>query len=156
MACSKSSLTRRPRSGSAQDIRSWTMSRIKSKDTVPEMALRRRLWKEGLRYRKDVDILPGRPDILFPRRKLVVFVDGRFWHGKKLSPERLEKMPSYWKTKIRRNVARDKKNNRLLRKMGYEVLRFTDVDIARNLETIISQIKASLASIADSNHCSQP
>ncbi len=121
------------------------MSRIKSKDTTPEVILRKKLWASGLRYRKDVKNLPGRPDIVFTKAKVIVFIDGAFWHGKKLSRERLGKMSAYWQDKIRNNVTRDKKNNRLLEKLGFRVIRVTDVQITHNINQVIEIIKSSLS-----------
>jgi DNA mismatch endonuclease (patch repair protein) len=120
------------------------MSRIKSKDTAPEIALRKKLWADGLRYRKDFKPLPGRPDIVFTRAKVIVFIDGAFWHGKKLSLERLLKMPPYWQQKIQKNVDRDKRNTHLLEDMGYTVMRFTDVQIAKNLDDVVNRIKSQV------------
>ena len=129
----------------SQEERSRIMSLIKSRDTIPEIVLRKRLWAEGLRYRKDLKTLPGRPDIVFPRAKITVFIDGRFWHGKKLSPERLKKMSPYWQEKIQKNVIRDKKNNLLLKTMGYKVMRFTDVQVAKKLDQAVKRIKSAIA-----------
>ena len=126
--------------------RSWIMSRVKSKDTTPEIKLRRELWERGLRYRVATENLPGKPDILFPRAKVVVFVDGEFWHGHKLSAERLNQMSEYWRHKIRRNVERDSNNNERLKEMGYEVLRFFEKDILKNSETLADQIETTVKS----------
>ncbi len=129
-----------------KEKRSWVMSQIKSRDTTPELLLRRKLWAEGLRYRKEVKELPGKPDIMFNKAKLVVFVDGRFWHGKKLSEARLSRMSPYWQKKISGNVARDEENNRLLKEMGYAVLRFTDADVLYSVDAVVRQIKSQLQS----------
>lgn len=126
--------------------RSWIMSRVKSKDTMPEIKLRRELWKRGLRYRVATENLPGKPDILFPRAKVVVFVDGEFWHGHKLSAERLNQMSDYWHHKIGCNVERDCNNNERLKEMGYEVLRFFERDILKNSETLADQIETIVKS----------
>lgn len=126
--------------------RSWIMSRVKSRDTTPEIKLRQELWKRGLRYRVVTQNLPGKPDILFPRAKVVVFVDGEFWHGRKLSPERLNQMSEYWRHKIRRNVERDSNNNERLKEMGYEVLRFFEQDVLKNSETLADQIENTVKS----------
>src|SRR4030042_3721628 len=124
--------------------RSWIMSRVKSKDTMPEIKLRRELWKRGLRYRVATENLPGKPDILFPRAKVLVFVDGEFWHGHKLSAERLNRMSDYWREKIRRNAERDVSNTKRLEAMGYVVLRFLDRDILRNAPAVSLQIERTV------------
>jgi DNA mismatch endonuclease (patch repair protein) len=71
--------------------RSRIMSLIKSGDTQPEITLRKALWRKGLRYRLRLPNLPGKPDIVFTRAKVAVFVDGAFWHGRKLTNERFAK-----------------------------------------------------------------
>jgi len=108
------------------------MSRVKGRDTVPEVKLRRELWRRGLRYRVEVKALPGKPDIVFPGAKVAVFVDGAFWHGKKLSLDRLGRMSEYWHHNICRNMERDAQNNERLETMGYLVLRFLDHDVLKN------------------------
>jgi len=126
--------------------RSWIMSRVKSKDTTPEVKLRRELWKRGLRYRVATGSLPGKPDILFPQAKVAVFVDGEFWHGHKLSTERLNQMSEYWRNKIHRNVERDINNNELLKEIGFEVLRFFEQDVLKNSKTLADQIETTVKS----------
>jgi DNA mismatch endonuclease, patch repair protein len=123
-----------------KEKRSWVMSRIKSQDTSPEITLRKNLWAKGLRYRKNLKTLPGHPDIVFPKSKTIVFVDGAFWHGKKLSREQLKKMSPYWQEKIKNNVLRDIKNNKLLESMGYSVVRITDFQISRDLDGVVNKI----------------
>ncbi len=103
--------------------RSDIMRRVKSNNTSPELRLRRALWNQGLRYRLNVRSLPGKPDLVFRKAMVVVFVDGEFWHGKKLSPERLSAMKPYWQKKIRRNVERDIEVNRTLFDMGWTIVR---------------------------------
>lgn len=120
------------------------MSRIKGRDTKPEIALRKELWRRGLRYRLNVKSLPGKPDIVFVRAKIAIFVDGDFWHGKKLSPERLKKMSPYWQKKIIGNMERDLRVNKQLDMMGYSVFRFSEKDIFKDRSTIIELITESL------------
>jgi|WetSurMetagenome_2_1015567.scaffolds.fasta_scaffold150753_1 DNA mismatch endonuclease, patch repair protein len=127
-----------------KEKRSWVMSRIKSENTSPELTLRKQLWSQGLRYRKNLKTLPGRPDIVFQKVKLVVFVDGAFWHGKKLSKARLKKMSPYWQEKIRKNVARDKKTTLLLKNMGFTVIRVTDKQLTKHLTSTVNQIIVAL------------
>lgn len=103
--------------------RSERMSRIRSKDTVPELALRRELHRQGLRYRLDNSHLPGKPDLVFPRHRAVVFVHGCFWHrhvGCKVAS-----MPKsntdFWKAKFERNMERDSRVAKALAAMGWRV-----------------------------------
>lgn len=100
--------------------RSQRMSRVRSKDTKPEWRVRRLLWGLGFRYRLHSRSLPGRPDIVFPRRKKVVFVHGCFWHRHtkcgRLPKSRLD----FWEPKLRENHLRDLRNQRALKKLGWE------------------------------------
>lgn len=106
------------------------------RDTKPELVLRRALWSAGLRYRVDVGALPGRPDLVFRAARLVVFCDGDFWHGRNLE-RRLRELAvghnaTYWVSKIKSNVARDRRIERLLVDSGWEVLRFWESDVRAN------------------------
>ena len=95
------------------------MRRIRRKDTKPEMMLRKELYRRGLRYRVDYSKAPGRPDIAIVGRKLAIFVDGEFWHGKKHTAERYAEMTEYWRTKIARNMDRDRRVNDELQDLGW-------------------------------------
>lgn len=123
------------------EARSETMRRIRSRDTKPELALRRELYRRGLRYRVDYSRAPGRPDLALVGRKLAIFVDGEFWHGKKLSEERLSEMPEYWQRKIGRNVARDRRVNAELAELGWTVIRVTDRAVGRELQSVADYIE---------------
>lgn len=104
--------------------RSKRMSRIRSSDTSPELALRRALHALGLRYRLHSKELPGRPDIVLARHKAVVFVHGCFWHrheGCKVATTPRSNT-AFWQDKFDRNVARDKKVQSLLREKGWKVI----------------------------------
>ncbi len=116
--------------------RSETMRRVRRKDTKPELSLRRELYRRGLRYRIDYSRAPGRPDIAMVGRKLAVFVDGEFWHGKKHTAERYAEMTEYWRTKIARNMERDLRVNRELRDLGWTVIRVTDRAVLGDVSTI--------------------
>lgn len=104
-------------------------------DTRCELALRRELWARGLRYRLHVAGLPGCPDIVFLRERVVVFCDGDFWHGRHLDC-RLAKLSrghnsTYWIAKVQRNVARDRENQRALEASGWTVVRVWGTDVLR-------------------------
>ncbi len=119
------------------------MQRIRSKDTKAEILLRKALWRKGLRYRKNVKDLPGKPDIVFTKQKIAVFVDGDFWHARgheKRPGEQIETNKNYWTTKMKRNVERDRYVNELLLEHGWLVLRFWESDIKKNLEECIAEI----------------
>jgi DNA mismatch endonuclease (patch repair protein) len=104
--------------------RSFNMSRIRSKDTKPEMIVRKFLYAKGFRYRLHDKKLPGKPDIVLPKYKTVIFVNGCFWHGHRgckyfvIPKTRTE----WWVKKITDNIQRDIKNSKLLKKQGYLVL----------------------------------
>jgi len=108
----------------------------RKKDTLHEVLLRRELWQLGLRYRKHVSGLPGKPDRVFARARVVVFCDGDFWHGRNWN--RLQRQlkqrhnAAYWLAKIGRNRERDRRNTVLLRKQGWLVLRLWETDIKKD------------------------
>ena len=119
------------------------MRRIRSKDTKPEIALRKALWKRGIRYRKNVRALPGTPDIVLARRKIAIFVDGDFWHarGHRENPgEEVASNQSFWREKLTRNVERDREVNDTLTEMGWLVLRFWASDVEKNLAGVLGEI----------------
>lgn len=106
------------------------------RDTKPELLLRRALWASGLRYRVDVGSLPGRPDVVIPSVRLAIFCDGDFWHGRDLE-RRLGKLAAghnaaYWMSKIKSNVKRDRRVERLLLDSGWGCLRFWESDVCAN------------------------
>ena len=102
--------------------RSRRMSLIRSRDTKPELALRRALHARGHRYRLHVTNLPGKPDIVFGSRKSVIFVNGCFWHGHKCTIGHIPKSNSaFWLAKVATNRNRDARNIRKLRSLGWKV-----------------------------------
>lgn len=117
------------------------MSRIKGTNTKPELMLRRELWKKGLRYRVNYKGVVGKPDIFFKKARLVVFIDGTFWHGKKLSEDKLSRMSTYWQDKIRKNRVRDESINCQLKQQGYTVMRFDDQTVLREAPTLATEIE---------------
>ncbi|MDE2988609.1 MAG: very short patch repair endonuclease [Chloroflexota bacterium] len=119
-----------------QKQRSETMRRIRRKDTKPEIALRKELFRRGLRYRVDYARVPGRPDIAMVGRRLAIFVDGEFWHGKKHTAERYAEMTEYWRNKIARNMDRDRRVNGELRDLGWTVVRVTDRAVLSDVSAI--------------------
>jgi DNA mismatch endonuclease (patch repair protein) len=106
--------------------------------------LRSALWRAGVRFRKNVASLPGKPDIVFPTHRLVVFCDGDFWHGKDWK-ERLPKLASgtnsaYWVAKIERNMERDREHTRRLGEAGWRVLRVWESEIHRQTDAVLERI----------------
>jgi len=102
--------------------RKYCMSRIKGKDTGLEKRVRSELHRRGFRFRKHVKELPGKPDIVFGKAKVAVFVDGDFWHGYDFSSWE-NKVSDFWKGKISKNRERDLKNQQKLSELGWTVIR---------------------------------
>jgi DNA mismatch endonuclease (patch repair protein) len=113
------------------DVRSYNMSRIKNKNTKPEEIVRKFLFSKGLRYRKNDKRLPGHPDIVLPKYKTVIFVNGCFWHGHEGC--RYYVLPKsnteFWKAKIERNRERDLDRRIKLRDMGWHVIQFWECQL---------------------------
>lgn len=136
----------RPASSKTSAVARATSKKI---DTRCETSLRRELWRRGLRYRLHGADLPGRPDIVFPKNRVAVFCDGDFWHGRDIDA-RLTKLAAghnstYWVSKIRRNVERDRRQSEMLKALGWVVLRFWETDILRNTAEIADRVVSSLA-----------
>ena len=117
------------------------MSSVKSKNTRPERALRKELWRRGLRYRKNVSKLPGKPDLVFIRAKLAVFCDGDFWHGHNWAirgygslEDELKRYSDSWARKLQNNIERDKRNTQKLTNMGWTVIRIWESDIKKDIK----------------------
>lgn len=115
------------------------MSRVKSKDTEIETTVRSALFRQGLRFRKHVPGLPGKPDIVFFSERLAIFIDGDFWHGYRF-PAWRDALPVFWCKKISTNRDRDRRNFAKLRRMGWRVLRIWQHEIERDLAACINKI----------------
>lgn len=118
-----------------EKTRSYNMSRIKGSNTKPESIVRSYLFSHGYRYRKNDKRYPGTPDIVLPKYKTVVFVNGCFWH--KHDGCRYFVWPQnnaeFWKEKIESNVARDQRDYRLLREAGWRVIVIWECELRKNL-----------------------
>lgn len=123
--------------------RSYCMSRIKGKDTSIEKSVRSELHRRGFRFRKHLKDLPGKPDVVFTKARVAVFIDGDFWHGYRF-PTWEHKLSDFWKSKISKNRERDAKNHRKLRQMGWSVIRLWQHDINRNFDSCIDKIISAL------------
>lgn len=131
------------RSPTAKSTRvSENMSRIKGKDTKPELLLRKALYQAGVRgYRKNYKKLPGKPDIVFLRKRIALFVQGCFWHGCETCGRRTPTHNSaYWMNKIDKNIARDKDNNEKLQAMGYIVVEIWEHQLKNDLKATTEKI----------------
>jgi len=127
-----------------KEQRSYCMSRIRGRDTKPEVLLRKALWGLGFRYRLK-NTLPGKPDIVFPSRRVVIFVDGCFWHK---CPQHFQ-VPSnnrdFWKEKINSNVQRDQKINEALKQLGWKVIRLWEHEVKKTLPEALDKVVPFLA-----------
>lgn len=126
-----------------RNTRSFNMSRIRARNTKPEIRLRRFLWACGLRgYRLHTN-LPGKPDIVFSRKKLAIFVDGCFWHGcSQCGDGRAPKSNTrYWTAKRGLNRERDLRRTRELQAMGWTVLRLWEHEVHKELEKSVARIE---------------
>ena len=124
--------------------RSARMALIRSKNTRPERAVRASLHRLGYRFRLHRKDLPGVPDIVFPSRKVVVFVHGCFWHahgGKCTGSNMPKSRKAYWRGKFEANKARDKKNKQLLRKAGWNVVTVWECETRRQTSMLAKLAK---------------
>ncbi|EON75170.1 Very-short-patch mismatch repair endonuclease (G-T specific) [Lunatimonas lonarensis] len=127
--------------------RSSTMSKIKGKNTQPEKRLRRALWHAGIRYRSNRRKLPGKPDISLIKYKLVIFVDGSFWHGHDWANRKdaIKSNRDFWIPKIERNRQRDREINHYYLSKGWTVLRFWDFEVKRELGMCVKRVVDALS-----------
>ena len=128
-------------------ITSRIMAAVRSKNTEPEMVLRRALFRRGLRFRIHATKLPGRPDIVFPKARVVVFVDGDFWHGAGWRERGFQSMEAqfasraeFWISKIKANMDRDKRVNDALASIGWTVVRLWESEVRRSLDQCVSRV----------------
>lgn len=122
--------------------RSYNMSQIKSKNTQPEMIIRKLLWNNGLRYRLHKKELPGKPDIVFIKKKKAIFINGCFWHKHNCDFFKWPKTRTdFWRNKINNNFIRDKRNYKKLKELGWDVLIIWECEInQKDQEQLINRI----------------
>lgn len=134
-----------------KEQRKRNMQSNKSKDTKIELILGKALWNIGLRYRKNDKTVFGKPDFIFKSKKIAIFCDGEFWHGKNWETKKYDHKSNqkFWIEKIERNIERDKKVNSILQKEGWLVLRFWETDIKTDLQTCITTIEKAMANTND-------
>jgi len=131
--------------------RSYNMSRIRGFDTSLEVAVRRELRRSGFRFKTNVMSLPGRPDLVFPSAKLIVFIDGDFWHGFRY-PLWGTRLPRFWRQKIERNRTRDLRNFGKLRRGGWRVVRVWEHQVKRDLKRCVARITDALRHEQHASH----
>jgi len=123
--------------------RSKLMARVRTRNTAPELALRRALFAAGVRGWRLHRALPGRPDLVFSKARLCVFVDGAFWHG---HPDHYHgQSGEFWDSKIARNRERDERVNRELTELGWTVLRLWDFEIERDPAACVLKVQRAVA-----------
>ena len=120
--------------------RKYNMSRIRSKNTGPEITLRKLLFARGIRGYRIHYNLPGKPDIVFVKKKIAIFIDGCFWHKCPEDFQEPETRKEFWMNKINSNVERDEKNNKILQDDGWLVLRFWEHEIRKNPDGVVRRI----------------
>lgn len=123
--------------------RRYCMSQIKSRDTKPEVLLRKAIWRRGYRYRKATRVL-GKPDIVLPAHNTVVFVDGCFWHGCPKHSIMPKSNSRFWKHKLAANKKRDAYVTRTLRREGWKVVRVWEHEVTENIDRAIARIESVL------------
>lgn len=119
------------------------MAKVKLKGGKAETLLAKALWHRGYRYRKNDKRLPGSPDIAISRYRIAIFVDGEFWHGKNWDTrkDKLKRNREYWISKIEENIARDIRNDMLLRQAGWIPVHFWEKDVLHTLSACVSEIE---------------
>ncbi len=131
-----------------KEQRHRAMSRIRSKDTSIELALRRELWRQGYRYRKNYKGLPGTPDIVLTKYKIAIFCDGELFHGKDwevLRPRLLKgNNADFWVKKVERNMERDRENDKKLLFLGWTIIRFWGNDILKNPKQCVRVVEETI------------
>lgn len=132
----------------ASSLASRVKQHNRGHDTAHEILLRRELWRMGLRYRKNVESMLGKPDLVFPGARVVVFCDGDFWHGRdwNVRREKLSKGTNarYWVAKINSNIERDIRTTQVLEAAGWQVIRIWEGDIKRDTRAAASLISEAV------------
>ena len=126
----------------SKEVRSYNMSRIKGKDTKPEETVRKYLFSQGFRYRKNDKRLPGTPDIVLPKYKTVIFVNGCFWHGHKGCKYFVwpKNNAEFWHKKIRDNILRDQRKVQALDSLGWKVIVVWECKIKSDKENTLKNL----------------
>ncbi|GIM49464.1 very short patch repair endonuclease [Capnocytophaga stomatis] len=134
--------------------RSDIMSKISGKETKPEILVRKYLFAHGFRYRKNVKNLPGKPDIVLPKYKTIIFVNGCFWHGHKNCKKAtlLKTNTEFWKEKISSNIERDKRQKQELQNRGYKVFIIWQCKLAEDFrEATLSDLLKKIRSFLNTD-----
>lgn len=126
------------------DIRTRTMRGVKSKDSKMEVKFRSALWRSGLRFYKNAKNLPGKPDIVFPKLKIVVFLDSCYWHGCPLHLRMPKSNLDYWLPKIERNKKRDNEINVYYTENGWRIFRIWEHELKTDFDSQVLKISETV------------
>lgn len=128
------------------DKRSWLMSHVKSKDTTIELKVRKWLFSQGFRYRKNVATLPGKPDIVLKKYNTIIFIHGCFWHRHPNCPKASipKSKTEYWVNKFEKNIERDHQNIQKLEKYGWKVIVIWQCQIQKNFDQCMNSLSDTL------------
>lgn len=135
----------------SKEKRSWNMSRIRGKDTAIEIKVRKYLFSHGFRFRKNVADLPGKPDIVLPRYKTVIFIHGCYWHrhqGCKYCYTPKTNV-EFWNKKFEDNIRNDENKCKLLHEAGWNVITLWECDIEKRFESTMETLEQQLRSSQD-------
>ena len=128
-------------------IRSYIMSQIKGKNTKPEILVRKFLHSQGVRFKIHDKNLPGKPDIVLPKYKTVIEIQGCFWHGHDCTKGSIPKSNrKFWETKLTRNIERDRENRRDLENMGWRVVTVWECEL-RDIEYFTNRLESTLKEV---------
>lgn len=128
----------------SKEKRSEIMRSVRTEGTAPEIRLRRALWRAGLRYRTRTRIERSKPDVAFLSKRVLVFVDGCFWHGCPQHYTEPTANAAFWSAKIEKNKARDERNKQELETKGWKVLRFWECEVEKDLAKVVATIQYHL------------
>ncbi|WP_281767431.1 very short patch repair endonuclease [Methanoculleus bourgensis] len=129
-----------------KEQRKYNMSRIRGKDTSPEMKVRKMLYSHGIRGYRLHYKLPGKPDIVFIRKRIAIFIDGCYWHKCPACFKEPQTQNEFWMNKLNSNVERDRKVNEILTSSGWTVLRFWEHQVRKDPEGVVADILKVLKS----------
>ncbi len=140
--------------------RSYNMSRIRSRNTTPERVVRDELWHRGYRYRLNDNRLPGKPDLVLPKYRAVIFINGCFWHGHRGCPKYVtpKSNTDFWKEKISSNIARDELNAQRLDTLAWTVITVWECELSKkNRDATIDRLEADLRAAKEKfeNYCAR-
>lgn len=127
-----------------KEQRTYNMSRIRAKNTGPEVKLRKLLYAEGIRGYRIHCNLPGKPDIVFTKKKIAVFIDGCFWHKCPVCFQEPATRKEFWMKKIQSNIDRDERVNKQLKEEGWTVIRIWEHEIRKEPDSAVKKIISML------------